>query len=246
MNLSEHGIASSYIEWKTFMGIDDRFSFLESYNLHYMTTPTSSYLNKFIIAKITKTNIHQFKTYLDKNSSNVVMYDCKYNELDESQHTFIYAKLDCTGVDTMKYNSYHKDGTLPKQTHHCFVFGSNLAGIHGAGAARIAHDIFNRPYGNGIGYYVSENLQSSFAIPTKDENIQTMRLSEIIPYVKEFIQFVTNNPQKQFFITRIGCGLAGYQDHVIAPLFSDLNGYMNVSFAEEWKEYIEKDYSEYE
>lgn len=66
---------------------------------------------------------------------------------------------------------YHKDGTMPPETHWVWVFGSNLSGIHGAGAAKIANKVYDRPYGvnTAVGIYSSSNLQESYAIPTKDQ-----------------------------------------------------------------------------
>lgn len=95
-----------------------------------------------------------------------------------------------------------------------FVFGSNTAGIHGAGAAKLAYDKFGAKWGVGYG------LQGqSFALPSKDKNIQTMPVYEIKPYVDDFLIFALNNPHLTFLVTEIGCGLAGYSPEQIAPLF---------------------------
>lgn len=97
-----------------------------------------------------------------------------------------------------------------------FVFGSNLAGRHGAGAALYARRYHNATYGQG------EGLQGdSYAIPTKDARIQTLPLSDIAAYVAIFIGFATAHPELTFVVTRIGCGLAGYTDAQIAPIFKD-------------------------
>lgn len=97
-----------------------------------------------------------------------------------------------------------------------FVFGSNKAGRHGAGAAKFALDNRGAIYGNGFG------LQgNSYAIPTKDAHLRTLPLSVIKQYVKEFLIFAENNPQLEFEVTRIGCGLAGYTDEDISPMFKD-------------------------
>ena len=102
-----------------------------------------------------------------------------------------------------------------------FVFGSNEAGIHGAGAAKLAFDKFGAKWGQGYG------LQGqSFAIPSKDKTIQTMSVNKIKPYVDDFLIFALNNPHLTFLVTEIGCGLAGYAPYQIAPLFKlgvDLN-----------------------
>ncbi len=95
-----------------------------------------------------------------------------------------------------------------------FVFGSNLAGIHGAGAARYAVEHHGARYGQGIG------LQgNSYGIPTKSHQILTLPLDEIQKHVGVFIQFAKDNPELTFEVTRIGCGLAGYTDYQIAPMF---------------------------
>lgn len=95
-----------------------------------------------------------------------------------------------------------------------FVFGSNLAGRHGAGAAKTAVTKFGAIYGQGIG------LQGqSYGIPTKSKNLKSLPLEEIEKYVNEFIDFAKNNKDKIFYVTRIGCGLAGYTDNQIKPMF---------------------------
>lgn len=95
-----------------------------------------------------------------------------------------------------------------------FVFGSNLAGRHGRGAAKYAKEKYGAIYGQGIG------LQGkSYAIPTKDENLNPLPLSKISQYVMEFLDFAELNPQYIFKVTYIGCGLAGYVPEQIAPMF---------------------------
>lgn len=97
-----------------------------------------------------------------------------------------------------------------------FVFGSNLAGAHGAGSAYEALKNHGAIYGQGIG------LQGkSYAIPTKDHNIQTMKLHDIAAHVGDFIEFAKSNPEMTFNIVAIGCGLAGFKPYEIAPMFKD-------------------------
>jgi len=116
-------------------------------------------------------------------------------------------------------------------TKKIFVFGSNLAGRHGAGAAKYARQHYGAIYGQGIG------LQGdSYAIPTKDHNIETLPLSEIKRYVDMFLAFARSNPKLEFQLTRIGCGLAGYKDEQIAPMFVGLP--RNVIVPEEWAYYL--------
>lgn len=95
-----------------------------------------------------------------------------------------------------------------------FVFGSNLVGRHGKGAALTALQRFGAVYGQG------EGLQgASYAIPTKDEAIQTLPLVQIKSYVDTFLDFAKAHPELLFEVTRIGCGLAGYSDVDISWMF---------------------------
>lgn len=91
-----------------------------------------------------------------------------------------------------------------------FVFGSNLAGLHGGGAARIARLKFGAVWGQGVG------LQGQcYAIPTMHGGVR-----HIQPYVDEFIIFAEEHQEMNFLVTRIGCGIAGFKDEEIAPLFA--------------------------
>lgn len=128
-------------------------------------------------------------------------------------------------------NNFHKDGTLP-QNGEIFVFGSNLAGRHGAGAAKVAHELFGAVYGIGAGM-----MGKCYAIPTKTKAIKTLALEKIKPHVEQFLSVARIHPEKKFFITRVGCGLAGYKDKDIAPMFQPL--LPNVSYPVEWKEYLQ-------
>lgn len=90
-----------------------------------------------------------------------------------------------------------------------FVFGSNLEGLHAGGAARLAAQKFGAKWGQGIG------LQgNSYAIPTMQGGIDTIK-----PYVDDFIQFAKTHPELTFYVTKIGCGIAGFSEIEIAPLF---------------------------
>ena len=90
-----------------------------------------------------------------------------------------------------------------------FVFGSNLAGMHGGGAARMARIHFGAIMGNGVG-----PQGESYAIPTMQGGVET-----ILPYVEKFIEYAISNPDKTFLVTPIGCGIAGFSAEEIAPLF---------------------------
>ena len=96
-----------------------------------------------------------------------------------------------------------------------FVFGSNLAGRHGKGAALHAKKFCGAIYGQGVG------LQgNSYAIPTKDEKLQPLPLEDIAEHVCDFITFAFLHPELRFEVTPIGCGLAGYKPDQIGPLFT--------------------------
>ena len=92
-----------------------------------------------------------------------------------------------------------------------FVFGSNLEGMHGGGAARLAYEKFGAIWGQGVG------LQGQcYGIPTMHGGVE-----DIKPYVDEFIEFAKSHPELTFLVTRIGCGIAGFRDEEIAPLFNE-------------------------
>lgn len=115
-----------------------------------------------------------------------------------------------------------------------FVFGSNEAGIHGAGAAKYALQNKGARLKQGWG------LQGkSFGIPTKDKNIQTLPIDKVQFFVEQFIVFANKNPELEFQITRIGCGLAGFKDEEIAPLF--LGASYNCQFDYKWKKYFDSE-----
>ena len=106
-----------------------------------------------------------------------------------------------------------------------FVFGSNLAGHHHGGAARMAHEQFGAEWGVGVG-----PTGQCYAIPTMQGGIDTIR-----PYVDEFIKYAKDHPMNRFLVTRIGCGIAGFKDEQIAPLFVDAMFVPNITLPLEWK-----------
>lgn len=110
-----------------------------------------------------------------------------------------------------------------------FVFGSNLAGRHGAGAALWARNHRGAVYGCGIG-----PQGQSYAIPTKDREMKTLPLDMIELYVSQFLLFAKDNPRLKFELTAIGCGLAGYKPAQIAPMFRDAPS--NVALPIEFRE----------
>lgn len=135
--------------------------------------------------------------------------------------------------------TYHADKTLPPSNENwIWVFGSNLAGIHGAGAAKVAHDNFGAVFGFGKG-----KIGRSYAIPTKGMKIETLRIDDIAVHVDNFFDYVDISPNSKFWITAVGCGLAGFYDQQMASLF-----YSNIleretiqaalSFPSCWKSYL--------
>ena len=109
-----------------------------------------------------------------------------------------------------------------------FVFGSNLAGRHGAGAAKAAKELWGAVYGVGIG-----RQGRAYAIPTKDHSIKSLPLNQISYHVADFLIHAAAHPEDEFVVTRIGCGLAGYHDEDIAPMFS--NAPVNCTLPEGWR-----------
>ena len=109
-----------------------------------------------------------------------------------------------------------------------FVFGSNLQGMHGGGAARLAYEKFGAIWGQGVG------LQGqSYGIPTMHGGVDVIK-----PYVDEFIGFSKSHPELTFLVTRIGCGIAGFRDEEIAPLFKECIKMENVCLPKNFHEYI--------
>ncbi len=125
------------------------------------------------------------------------------------------------------YNNIHRPDYTPDYINdlkpdEVFVFGSNLAGMHGGGAARIAFQQFGAVMGCGVGL-----RGQSYAIPTMQGGVETIR-----PYVDEFITFAKEHPELFFYVTRIGCGIAGFRDKEIAPLFEKASGIENICLPE--------------
>lgn len=102
-----------------------------------------------------------------------------------------------------------------KESTDIFVFGSNTAGYHGAAAARYAMENHGAVWGRGVGLY-----GNSYALPTKDRKIETLSIKEIEQHVEDFFEVVRRNPDLTFWVTQIGCGLAGFKAKQIAPLFA--------------------------
>ena len=112
-----------------------------------------------------------------------------------------------------------------------FVFGSNLRGVHGASSAKHARFHYGAKLGVGRG-----RTGNAYAIPTKDKNLKVLSIDEIKYYVDEFIEYAISHPELDFQIVKIGCGLAGFSNYEIAPLFKGSPS--NCIFHEDWLPYI--------
>lgn len=111
-----------------------------------------------------------------------------------------------------------------------FVFGSNLSGMHGGGAAATAHRCFGAVWGQGVG------LQGqSYGIPTMHGGVKVIK-----PYVDDFIEFAKNHPELRFLVTKIGCGIAGFREKDIAPLFTEAVDVKNIVLPREFVEIIKE------
>ena len=126
------------------------------------------------------------------------------------------------------YNEYTPERITELKANEIFVFGSNLAGAHGGGAARLAYNRFGAVWGQGVG------LQGqSYAIPTMQGGVETIK-----PYVDEFCHFALKHPEYKFLVTRIGCGIAGFTPEEIAPLFIKAIELNNVVLPKDFVEVI--------
>ena len=112
-----------------------------------------------------------------------------------------------------------------------FVFGSNLAGRHGAGAALHAKKYYAAQYGVGRG-----PTGRAYGIPTKDAELHSLSLTQIRHEVKGFLEYARHHTELYFYVTRIGCGLAGYTNKQIAPMFRGAPD--NCEFDDAWEPYL--------
>lgn len=132
----------------------------------------------------------------------------KNSEGEQQDHLFNkYPGMSKVKIDAR----YTPDSISVLGPDEIFVFGSNLEGNHAGGAAKLALNKFGAKWGQGVG------LQgNSYAIPTMQGGVETIKL-----YVDDFISFAKNNPELTFYVTKIGCGIAGFKESEIAPLFKD-------------------------
>ncbi len=155
-----------------------------------------------------------------------------YGEMPASLGEFVLERLD--GLQLKVCDKFTRRYGKPAARHQCgvtphmvrslkpnqvFVFGSNLAGMHGGGAARMAASHFGAKTGVGVGV-----TGQCYAIPTMQGGIDT-----IAPYVDQFLDHAAAHPEQHFLVTRIGCGIAGFKSADIAPLFGRALHMPNVS-----------------
>ena len=148
---------------------------------------------------------------------------------DNNNDNFNHYTNNYNSMENLKKNRITPQWINDLKENEIFVFGSNLAGMHGGGAARVARLRFGAVMGQGVG------LQGkSYAIPTMQGGAETIQ-----PYVDEFIAYARMNPDKQFLVTPIGCGIAGFEPEDIAPLFEEAKEVKNISLPESFWEVIE-------
>ena len=118
-----------------------------------------------------------------------------------------------------------------------FTFASNEGGIHGAGAAKTAYEKYGARWGKSYGHY-----GNSFAIPTKNELIETIAdVTRIYGYINGFIAYAKGHRKMIFQVTRIGCGLAKLDESIMAEMF--IGSPKNCLFDEKWRKYLGDDYN---
>lgn len=125
---------------------------------------------------------------------------------------------------------YTPERIIKLEENEIFVFGSNLAGLHQGGAARFAYTHFGAVWGEGVGLY-----GQSYAIPTMQGDVETLK-----PYVEDFIDFAKTHPELKFFVTPIGCGIAGFIPEAVAPLFKNAFDIENIILPKRFVELISR------
>lgn len=156
-------------------------------------------------------------------------FNRKKDEARQSDKIGTSENQNCLGIcDTPFDSQYTPDRINTLGKRDIFVFGSNLAGRHGGGAARIALNRFGAIYGQG------EGLQgNSYAIPTMQGEVETIQ-----PYVDRFIEFAKREKALTFYVTKIGCGIAGFKVADIAPLFTKAIGIPNIRLPKDFVDFL--------
>lgn len=167
---------------------------------------------------------HILKFTIDKLPSDLLDIVIKFEQkFGDKEETLEFDKIICR-------KQFTPERITKLKPNEIFVFGSNLEGRHAGGAARIAYNEFGAIWGNGDGIQ-----GQSYAIPTMQGGISTIE-----PYVEKFIQYAKEHPELTFLVTRIGCGIAGFTDAEIAPLFSNAPLYNNIVLPESFYKIINK------
>jgi hypothetical protein len=132
---------------------------------------------------------------------------------------------------------FHDDGSVPEGPDWIWVFGSNLQGRHGKGAAAVARDMFGAERGLASG-----RTGRAYGIPTK--RAPTMNPRDVLPLdqiqrsVEEFLEYARGHAEHRFFVTRVGCGLSGIPDAKVAPMFASAPS--NCSLPLPWREFFDE------
>ena len=126
--------------------------------------------------------------------------------------------IDKKRSNNMDFLRVSDDFIVELEANEVFVFGSNLQGMHGGGAARVAYNRFGAEWGVGVG-----RTGQTYAIPTMHGGVNVIK-----PYVDDFVKYAEEYPELKFLVTRVGCGIAGFSDEDIAPLFADCVSMENV------------------
>jgi hypothetical protein len=111
-----------------------------------------------------------------------------------------------------------------------FVFGSNLLGIHGGGAAYYAYDKLGADWGKGEGL-----MGNSYALPTCYRPGEPVTIEELAVYIDNFLDFASQHPELQFFVSKVGCGLAGMNEKTVAVIFNELGITDNCDMPPGWR-----------
>ena len=177
--------------------------------------------------------IPYFKKYFVASEYDSYTCACNKDMIMEEAPVGLKIALSLNTKEDMKNERITPQWIKDLKENEIFVFGSNLAGMHGGGAARIARLHFGAVMGKGVG------LQGqSYAIPTMQGGVDTIR-----PYVNDFIAFAKAHPDLHFLVTPIGCGIAGFEPDDIAPLFEDAKDVKNISLPRSFWDVIENSIS---
>lgn len=139
----------------------------------------------------------------------------------DEKYTFIENRTTSENITDLKENEI-------------FVFGSNTKGRHGKGAAKTSLK-WGSIYGQGVG-----PQGNTYAIPTKDDNLNVLLIDKIRPYVESFLLYAIKHPKQTFLVTEIGCGLAGLTPEEVAPLFKVSKYIANIHLPKRFWDIIEK------